>query len=190
MVIQHFRNALFHEGAIFWVYKSQVFFHRWRLATRIKTIDPKQLGGPVTESSSVECPAAHMGNALPLIEIRLALLKRLFGTLALRYIDHGTHELFEIAGSVEDRMTDDVNVPDPFFRMNDPVVQFEIRFVADGFLEPFPERRLIVRMNSLKEFLESRQRASGIESQHAVAHLRPVPDITGRGVPFPTTSFP
>ena len=68
-----------------------------------------------------------MGEALPLSEIKLALLKRLLRGLALRYIDDGTQELTEIAGSVEDRMADDVNVPDPFFRMNDPVVQFEIR---------------------------------------------------------------
>src|SRR5271154_3133344 len=147
MVIQHSRNALLHERAIFRVYKSQVFFYCRRLATRIKTIDPKQFGGPVTESGSVECPAAHMGDALPFIDIELTLLKRLLGTFALRYIDHGTHELAEIAESVEDRVTDDVNVPDPFFRMNDPVVQFEIRFVAHGFLEPFPGRGLIVRMN-------------------------------------------
>src|SRR5215472_4367450 len=69
-------------------------------------------------------------------------------------------------------MADCVNVPDPFFRMNDPVVPFEIRFVADDFLGFCPARRLIVRMKSLKEFLESRWRASGIEPQHAVAHLR------------------
>ena len=53
-------------------------------------------------------------------------------------------------------MTDGVNVPDPFFRMNDPIVQFEIRLVADGFVEPFPQRRLIVGMNSMKEFFKSR----------------------------------
>jgi hypothetical protein len=97
-----------------------------------------------------------MGNPLPLSEIKLALSKCFLGTLALRYIDHGAHELAEIAGSVEHRVTYGVNVPDPFFRMNDPVIQFKIGFVADGFLEPFPDRRLIVWVNSMKEFLESR----------------------------------
>ena len=48
-------------------------------------------------------------------------------------------------------MTDGVNVPDPFFRMNEPIAQFEIRFVANGFVEPFPQSRLIVRMNSEEE---------------------------------------
>jgi hypothetical protein len=86
-------------------------------------------------------------------------------------------------------MADGVNVPVPFFRMNDSIVQLEIRFVADGFVEPFPEHRLIVRMNSVEEFFKSRQRAGGIEPQHAVAGLRPVPDITGRGAPGPTASL-
>src|SRR5260370_6628629 len=109
--------------------------------------------------------------------------------LTLGYIDHGTNELTSIAGSIEDRMTDRVNVPDPFFRMNDPIVQFEIRFVADGLLEPLPARRLIVRMNPAEEFFESRQQARGIEPQHAVTHLRPVPDITCHGAPCPTASL-
>src|SRR5258708_12287094 len=109
--------------------------------------------------------------------------------LTLGYIDHGTNELTEIAGSIEDRMTDRVNVPDPFFRMNDPIVQFEIRFVADGLVEPFPARRLIVRMNSMKEFFESRQRAGGLEPQHPVPPLPPVPPITVPPLPFPPPSL-
>src|SRR5262249_45079170 len=84
------------------------------------------------------------------------LLKLLLRTLTLGYIDHGTHEFTQAAGSVEDRMAYDVNVPDPFVRMNDSVPEFEIRLVADGLLEPFPARSLIVGMNSLKEFFESR----------------------------------
>ena len=78
------------------------------------------------------------------------MLEFVFRTLTLGYIDHGTHELTEIAGSVEDRMAYDMNDPDPFVRMNDSVVQFDIRLVADSFLEPFPARGLIVWVNSLK----------------------------------------
>jgi hypothetical protein len=65
-------------------------------------------------------------------------------TRTLGYIDHGSSELSEIAGSVKDRTADGVNVPDPFFQVNDPVAHFEISFVADGPLEPSPARRLIV----------------------------------------------
>src|SRR5258708_33937354 len=86
-------------------------------------------------------------------------------------------------------MTDGANVPGPFFRMNDPIVQFEIRFVTDGFVEPFPDRPLIIRMNSVEEFFESRQRASGIEPKHSVPRLRPGPVITARTAPGPTATL-
>ena len=104
-----------------------------------------------------------MGEALPFTEIKLALLKSLLGVLAIRYIDHGAYKLIEIAGSVEDRMTDNMNVPDPSFRMHDSVVKFEIRFFTDGFIEPLPEHRLIVGMNPLDEVFESWQWAGWIE---------------------------
>src|ERR1700721_176469 len=71
MVGQHLHNSLLHERAISRVYKSQVFFHTWRLATRIKTMDPKQLGGPVFESSWVEGPTSHVGESLPFAQIVL-----------------------------------------------------------------------------------------------------------------------
>jgi len=51
-------------------------------------------------------------------------------------------------------MSYDVNVPDPFIRMNYSVLKFEVRFVADGFLKVFPSRRPIIWMNSLDEFFE------------------------------------
>src|ERR1700742_4182693 len=105
-----------------------------------------------------------MGEALSFTEIKLALLKPLFGPLALGYIDHGAYKFIQIAGSVEDRMTDNMNVPDPSFRMHNAVVHFKIRFVANGLIEPFPDHRLIARMNPMGEFFESRQRAGGIES--------------------------
>jgi hypothetical protein len=97
MVDQHRRNSLFHEGAIFRVYKSQIFFYSWRLATRIKTIDPKQLGGPVLESSCIERPTSHVGKALPLSKIKLALLKRLLGALAVLDVDAGSMPLDDVS---------------------------------------------------------------------------------------------
>src|ERR1700722_14225482 len=39
MVIQHLGDALFHEGAIFRVHKSQVFFNCGRRVTRIKAVN-------------------------------------------------------------------------------------------------------------------------------------------------------
>ncbi len=96
-------------------------------------------------------------------KVRLALPQFLLGALTLGYVDHGTYKLSEVVGSIEDRMTDSVNVPDPFFRMNDPIILFEIRFVADGLFELLPARRSIVRMKSMQEFFEPWQRAGRIE---------------------------
>jgi len=39
----------------------------------------------------------------------------MFWMRTLGYIDHGSYELSEIAGSVKDRTADGLNVPDPFF---------------------------------------------------------------------------
>src|SRR5258708_38058389 len=77
-------------------------------------------------------------------------------------------------------MAYDVNVPDPFVGMDDSILKFEIRLVAGGSFPPFPARGLIVWMNMLEEFFESRYRPSGVEPQHAVALLRPVPGICER----------
>src|SRR5258706_8184287 len=84
------------------------------------------------------------------------LLKVLFRPLTLGYVHYGPHEFMQVAGSVEDGMAYDVNVSDPFVRMNDSVVQFEIHLVAGGFLERFPGPDLIAWVNFLKEFFESR----------------------------------
>ena len=69
-------------------------------------------------------------------------------------VDHSAHKFNEMAGRAQNRMTYDVNVPDPFVRMNYSVLKFEVHLVADGFLEVFPVRRPIIWMNSLDEFFE------------------------------------
>ena len=135
----HSLYGVSHKVAVLWVHGGQILFKCWGSLLRIQPINSKQLLRPVIKKTCrVKCPTSHVREALPFAEIKLALLKRLLGALALRYIDNGTYELIEIAGSVEDRMTDDIYVPDPFFRMHDSVVQFEIRFVTDGFIEPVP----------------------------------------------------
>ena len=77
-----------------------------------------------------------------------------FRALAVGDVDHGPHEFTQVAALVEDRMAYDVNVPDPFVRMNYSVLKFEVHLVADGFLKVFPVRRPIIWMNSLDEFFE------------------------------------
>src|ERR1700726_3119289 len=64
------------------------------------------------------CPTAGLAESLRLCQIRFAFAEFLFrsfarvlGALALGYIDHGAYELIEIAGWVEGRMTNNMNVP-------------------------------------------------------------------------------
>src|SRR5271163_1328090 len=54
-----------------------------------------------------------------------------------------------------------------------------------GPLGRFPERRLIVGMNSLDKFFHSGQTIPWIKTQNAVAFLRPMPDVRV-GTPGPT----
>src|SRR5260370_6500737 len=77
MVGQHLLNFLFHELPIFWVDEVQIFFYCWRSAPWIKAVNLEQFGRPIFESSSVECPAAHMSEALPFAEIKLGSLQGL-----------------------------------------------------------------------------------------------------------------
>src|SRR5260370_8002277 len=46
--------------------------------------------------------------------------------------------------------------------------------------------RSIIRMSALKECIESRLSTVLVETQHAVAFLGPIPDLTGGGCPCPT----
>src|SRR5229473_7470394 len=55
-----------------------------------------------------------------------------------------------------------------------------------GPLDRFPERRLIVGMNSLDEFFDWGRTIPWIKTQNAVAFLRPMPDL-GAEIPGPTT---
>src|SRR5580704_8170276 len=54
-----------------------------------------------------------------------------------------------------------------------------------GPLGRFPERRLIVGMNSLDKLFHSGRTIPWIKTQNAVAFLRPIPDV-GAGIPGPT----
>src|SRR6267154_1147574 len=49
----------------------------------------------------------------------------------------------------------------------------------------FPERRLIVGMNSLDKFFGSGRTIPWVKTQNAVAFLRPIPEV-GVGTPGPT----
>src|ERR1700676_2846625 len=96
------------------------------------------------------------GKLQHLAELLFTSAQFLLCSFALSEIDHSTHDLNELARSVEDYMAYAMNVPDPFVRMNDSVVQFEIHLVADGFLDFLPATALIVRINPLHDFFKWR----------------------------------
>ena len=91
VVIQHLLNPLLHEFTIFRVHEIQIFLYCWRLASRIKAVNSEQFGRPVVESSSVECPATHMSEAVPFAEVGLGLQQGLLRELAI--IDIGQQEI-------------------------------------------------------------------------------------------------
>src|SRR5262249_36610477 len=77
---QHLLNLLLDEFPIFRMHQGQIFFLCWRVASRIKSVDLKQLRGPILESGRGECPAPRMGKPLSFREVELASLQ-LLGTL-------------------------------------------------------------------------------------------------------------
>src|SRR5690242_15265466 len=78
-----------------------------------------------------------------------------------------------------------VYVPDTANRMNYAVIEFEVFFMAHKLLEALTHLSSVVRVDTQQEFLKFRKRPTRIETQHAEALLRPIPDITRRRIPCP-----
>src|SRR6266849_1129500 len=106
-------------------------------------------------------------------------------SLTLSDVDYSSCEFDEIARGAENRMTNAVNVPDGATRMHNAIIQFFVGIFMLGPVGRFPERRLIVGMNSLDEFFGSGKTIPWIKTQNAVAFLRPMPDV-GVWTPCPT----
>jgi hypothetical protein len=100
------------------------------------------------------CPTSCLAQPLRFRQVRFTGPEGLLGSLAISDVDDSAHKFNEMAGRAQNRMTYDVNVPNPFVRMNYSILKFEVHLVADGFLKVFPVRRPIIWMNSLDEFFE------------------------------------
>src|SRR4029077_843466 len=109
-----------------------------------------------------------------------------FGAFAFRDIDNRAHELDQVPDLIANRMTDRVDVPDSAARTNNPVICFEVRFVADRVFEQVPDSDLVRRTKALKKRFESRRPGVRIETKHAISLLRPISDFAGGGGPGPT----
>jgi hypothetical protein len=104
MVGQHLLHPLLHEFPIFRVHEIQIFLYCRRLAARIKAVDPEQLGRPVIESSSIECPATHMSQALPLAEVKLGSPQGLLGAPAVVDVGSRTVPSYDLAALIFERV--------------------------------------------------------------------------------------
>src|SRR5947209_787923 len=83
-------------------------------------------------------------------------------------------------------MTDRVNVLDGAARVNNSVIRFEVRLIANRLFEQFSDSDLVLRTKALKECFESWWPGVRIETQHAISFRRPIPDFAGSGRPCPT----
>src|SRR6202011_2145650 len=129
---------------------------------------------------------ASMGQPLRVRQISLAPPQRLFGPFAFSNIDNRAHELHQITGLITDRMTDRVDVSDRTARVNNSVVCFKVRFVANRVFEQFPDSDLVLRTKALEECFESRRPSVRIETKHTISFIRPIPDLASGGGPRPT----
>src|SRR5260370_7660013 len=86
-------------------------------------------------------------------------------------------------------MTNAVNVPDGATWMHNAIIHFYVGLFMLGPVGRFPERWLIVGMNSLDEFFGSGQTIPWIKAQNTVAFLRPIPGV-GVRTPSPTPGIP
>src|SRR6266481_6127157 len=95
----------------------------------------------------------------------------------------------ELARRAQNRMSNDVNVPDSAIRMHDAVVCLELCLLADRRLGQFPEPGSVIRMNLLKEVFAVGQAIGWIETQNTITLLRPVTGSTSRSAPGPTAGL-
>src|SRR6266851_3619928 len=97
-----------------------------------------------------------------------------------------THEFNEIAGWAENGMAYCVDVSNLAAGMSDSVIHLELCFFTPCAIEVFSGLGLIMRMDALKECLESRLPTLRVKTPDAVAFFGPVRDFTCGGAPCPT----
>src|SRR5258705_11751345 len=110
-------------------------------------------------------------------------------SFTLSDVDHSADKFNELARRAQNRMSNDVNVPDAAIRVHDAVVCLELCLLADRRLGQFPESGSVIRMNLLKEVFALGQAIGWIETQNTIALLRPVTGSTSRSVPGPTAGL-
>ena len=108
-----------------------------------------------------------MGNPLAFGQVTLAAAQVLFGLFLFGHVDDRSHEL-QIAGAVEHRTSQAVEVPDRSVGPDDAVAHLEIAPVADRVLVGPLNRGQIVGMNEPPCILDGELEGLGIETEDAV----------------------
>jgi hypothetical protein len=116
----------------------------------------------------------------------LSITQRLC-SFAFRDVYHGTDELNKIAGWSEDGMAYCVDVTDFAAGMKDSVIELELGLFTACSFEVFQGTGSIIRMNALKESLDTREATVRVKTQHAVALFGPVRDVARLWLPGPTS---
>src|SRR5260370_25599228 len=109
-----------------------------------------------------------MAKPLRLCQVSLAYEQFFFRPLTLGDVNHGTHEFNQIAGWAENGMAHYVDVSNLAAGMNDSVIQVGLCLLTPCCQGHFPELGLIIRMDTLKNCLESRQPIVRVKTQQSV----------------------
>src|SRR5438132_120805 len=92
---------------------------------------------------------SHGGDTANVREVRLRLTQSLFGLLALGDVGRTTHELHQIPGRVQNRMSDSVEVSYLAIWKKKSELNFVIRFFTYCLIDCLLPLGSIVRMNAL-----------------------------------------
>ncbi len=107
MIYQHLPNRLDDGLPIVRVYEAQVLLCARGVSARVETVNLKQLGRPVLESSGAECPTTGVTQPLPFREIRFNASSGFLGLLELGQVKDKGHDLarcfLDRGGGNEDR---------------------------------------------------------------------------------------
>ncbi len=112
-------------------------------------------------------PAPRMAKPLRLRQVGLARAQFFLRPFSLGDVNHGTHELNQIAGWAENGMAHPVDVSNLAAGMNDSVILLEICFHTQCCLGRCPLFGLIIRMDALEERFESRLSTVRVKSPEA-----------------------
>ena len=127
----------------------------------------------------------HRCNPMNMGELVLRVQARLFSPPALGHVDRGADEFDKIAGRVENRVAQCVDVFYCAVWVNGSVIQLEIRPFRNSALDPIPSPFAVLRMHAPGPVFPNRDTRSRIETKQAVVFLRGMDELSGRDVERP-----